>query len=157
MTNFTESDHPRAADGVFTDKPQSAAEIALPTKPVIATAARDVELNRHTTPLPPYPADLLAPVVTFNTGDSTNYLYLHSHIGEGRDQVSVTVWVDEYGDRADSINDGSESTGWDANTDAEFLDWAHAVRERASFDYHAAILQLVDGHVEDAIVTNALS
>jgi predicted ATPase with chaperone activity len=55
MTNFTESEHPRAAAGTFTDKVQTAAELSLakpnlstlPVSPEVATAVGAIAAGGH--------------------------------------------------------------------------------------------------------------
>jgi hypothetical protein len=45
------------------------------------------------------------------------------------------LWMNE-GEVQSSIHEGDEPTGWDSETDKQFLTWATAVMERVDHDAH---------------------
>jgi hypothetical protein len=76
-------------------------------------------------------------------------------VGEGRDQVAVSVWREDSTAWGDSIHSGVEATGWSAEVDDQFLVWGHAVRNRLEADAERVrdnALELASA----ALVSNAL-
>lgn len=81
-------------------------------------------------PLPELPEELGEPNIWYSYGDDNPFLYVGLNFGEGSDAVTVSVWVDEFGDQCDSINAGDEETPWESDIDDAVLEHAHALRER---------------------------
>lgn len=113
----------------------------------------DVVLPTIHEALPKYPAGLDEAQVTFSYGDDDDNLYVNFNIGEGADQAAVTVWKVN-GDSFNSITDGEEPTGWDPETDEQFIEWAHAVRDRIDIDTYVVALNAT-ASAETSILTRA--
>jgi len=114
----------------------------------------DVVLPTIHEALPKYPAGLDEAQVTFSYGDDDDNLYVNFNIGEGADQAAVTVWKDGQGDSFNSITDQEEITGWDPETDEQFIEWAHAVRDRIDIDTYVVALNAT-ASAETSILTRA--
>lgn len=137
------------------ERPDAAVTLPKPERPTVPIVG-SVRLAAHESTLPPYPAHLPAADVSFSYGsDHPETVYVYTSVGTGPDTVMVTVWCDEDGE-GNSIHDGAEETGWDENTDEEFLAWAHVVRSRIESDAAAVAEAALPKPVEDAIVKNAL-
>lgn len=138
--------------GQFAAHDRQESEAALPSPIAIEIPASTISLPAHNNVLPPYPEQLGTPAVQFGFGDDhPGTLYGYFEVAD----THVTVWVDEYGDRGNSISDGSEETGWDPEDDEQFVEWAHAVTARAAQDAQLIIGASFVTAVERALVENA--
>jgi hypothetical protein len=141
-------------------RPEASVALERKAETVVVSVIAHPSLTTHVADLPPYPA-LEAPTIDFGYGDDhpgTLYVYFTIPAADDLDhEVSVTVWEDEEGDRGDSINDGSESTGWEPEVDEQFLEWAHAVRSRLDTDVSTVAGSAIsNANVVSSIVANAL-
>lgn len=143
--------------GQFASHDRADAQITLPTGPPRAQlegfiVALPHRFDADREPLPAYPAGLAEPKLSYVYGDDhPSTIYLSAEI----DGVRVTVWLDEQGDRGDSINDSEEETGYDLDTDEQLLEWLHEARERIDITQHAVNMVSLDAF-HDKVLAVAL-
>lgn len=163
MTVFETHEHPRghpSHPGRFADKGNTnpddsvSAAMADPEYEEVRVV-RDVRISRQRTPLPELPEELTPSSTSWSFGEPDNRVFTTFEVGVD-DPVSISVWVDDDGDKRNSIEDGAEETGWDPEDDELFLEYAHAVHERIEENVESVKQQLFDDAVEQAITASVV-
>lgn len=105
--------------------------------------------------LPTYPVGLgYEPTIEFGLGDENPAMYTSFNV----DGVNILIWRDEDAPNgwANSISHGDEATGWDEDTDEEFITWANEVARRIEINAYSVLYSAIPVKLGTSIVDAAL-
>jgi hypothetical protein len=132
------------------DRAEGQAALAHPPRIQLDGALSLTVIAYNADTLPPYPAHLAEPVISYTYGDDNpGTIYVSFDI----DGVHVSVWQDDgyAGGMYNSIHDSDEETGYDEDTDEELLTWAHAVRDSIENIQYSLTYAAVEQFQDDVI------